>query len=129
MPAEKNFERRIKKRLESVGVYALGTPVQNMPIPPIGYYEKRWGNKMTVSGLPDLHVVINGKSYEIEVKAPNGKANDLQKHIIQQINLCGCTAFVLYEHDEDIPNDDFGFYLDYQGFKHMLDRVVHESIA
>ena len=44
-----------------------------MTVKPIGYYEKRWGNKMTTSGLPDLHIVINGWSFEVEIKAPNGK--------------------------------------------------------
>ena len=53
-----------------------------MKVPPIGYYEKRWGSKMTTSGLPDMHIVINGWSFEVEIKAPNGRASELQKHII-----------------------------------------------
>jgi hypothetical protein len=38
MAAEKLFEERLKKWLETEGIYALGTPVQDMPIPPCGYY-------------------------------------------------------------------------------------------
>lgn len=38
MAAEKSFEERLKRWLESEGIYALGTPVQDMPFPPCGYY-------------------------------------------------------------------------------------------
>ena len=79
MAAEKNFENRIKEFLQSVGIYALGTPIQKMKVSPIGYYEKRWGNKMTTSGLPDMHIVVYNHSIEVEVKAPNGQASVLQK--------------------------------------------------
>lgn len=120
MAAEKNFENRIKQFLQSIGIYALGTPVQKMTVPPIGYYEKRWGNKMTTSGLPDLHIVIKGQSFEIEVKAPKGKASELQKHIIEQIDESGCIGAILYEHSSDIPNDGFGFYINYEQFKETV---------
>ena len=61
MAEEKNFENRLKSWLESEGVYALGTPRDKMPVPPCGYYEKRWGGGRYVkSGLPDMRIVVNG---------------------------------------------------------------------
>ncbi len=120
MAQEKNFENRVKRFLESVGIYALGTPRQKMQVEPVGYYEKRWGSKMTTSGLPDMHIVVSNRSLEIELKAPSGRASDLQKRMIHQIVMCGCQGYVLYEHEADIPNDGFGFYIDYNQFKDVI---------
>lgn len=117
MPAEKNFENRIKKWLTTQGIYPLGTPVQNMKVPPIGYYEKRWGNQMTASGLPDLHVIVKNKSLEFELKAPKGKASELQKQKIEQIIKSGCCGAIVYEHEEDIPKDGFKYYIGYEQLK------------
>ena len=95
--AEKSFENRLKKWLEKQGVYALGTPKQNITIPSCGYYEKRWGGGVyTKKGLPDLHIVINGINIDVEVKAPNGRPSDLQKHNVVQINQSGSIAMILY---------------------------------
>ena len=61
MGGEKNFENRLKKWLESEGVYPLGEPVDKMKAPPCGYYEKRWGGGRYVkAGLPDMRIVVNG---------------------------------------------------------------------
>ena len=120
MAAEKLFENRIKEFLQSVGIYALGTPVQKMKVSPIGYYEKRWGNKMTSSGLPDMHIVVFNSSIEVEIKAPNGRASELQKHMVEQINNSECAACVLYEHQKDIPNDGFKYYINYEEFKDTI---------
>ena len=120
MAAEKNFENRIKDFLQSIGVYALGTPIQKMKVPPVGYYEKRWGNKMTTSGLPDLHIVIKNQSLEIEVKAPKGKPSELQKHMIEQIVKSGCNGAILYEHEKDIPDDGYEYYTEYEMFKRVV---------
>ena len=95
--AEKNFENRLKKWLEMKGVYSLGTSEQNMTVPPCGYYEKRWGGGVyTKKGLPDLHIVVNGINIDAELKAPNGKASELQKHNVVQINQSGSVAMVLF---------------------------------
>ena len=120
MAAEKNFENRIKDFLQSIGVYALGTPIQKMKVPPVGYYEKRWGNKMTTSGLPDLHIVIKNQSLEIEVKAPKGKPSELQKHMIEQIVKSGCNGAILYEYEKDIPDDGYEYYTEYEMFKRVV---------
>lgn len=96
MAAEKNFENRVKKWLESIGVYPLGTPRNKMKVEPIGYWEKRWGGGMfTKSGLPDMHVVVNRKSYELELKSNTGKVSELQMVILNQINESGGFGIVL----------------------------------
>lgn len=117
---EKSFENRLKNWLSQQGIYALGTPIQDMHVLPIGYYEKRWGNKMSSSGLPDMHIVIKGQSIEVELKAPNGKASELQKHMIEQINKSGCDGFVMYEQSKDIPSDYFPYYCDFHSFKELV---------
>ena len=102
MAAEKQFEQQLKKWLESEGIYALGTPKQDMEVSPCGYWEKRWGGgKYTKAGLPDMHIVVNGVSVEIELKAPDGRPSDLQKQKLSQINDAGCIGFVAKPKDFD----------------------------
>lgn len=125
MAKEKNFENRVKRYLESVGVYALGTPKQKMTVKPKGYYEKRWGSAMTTAGLPDLHIVVKGKSIEIELKAPKGKPSILQKRMIDQIVASGSIGAILYEFKKDIPKDnDFKAYIDFELFKVLIDASI-----
>ena len=100
MAAEKQFEEKLKQWLESEGIYALGTPVQDMRKPPCGYWEKRWGGgKYIKSGMPDMHIVVNGISLEVELKAPNGRPSELQIQKLNQIDAAGCIAMVLYPTD------------------------------
>lgn len=81
--------------MESEGIYPLGTSKQSMTVPPCGYYEKRWGGgKYTKAGLPDMHIVVCGISIEIELKAPNGRASELQKQKLSQIADAGCIGFI-----------------------------------
>lgn len=102
MAAEKNFENRFKRWLESQGIYPLGTPKQKITTPPCGYWEKRWGGgQFTKSGLPDMHVVVNGKSFDFELKGPTGRPSELQLFIIKQINEAGGYARVVYPKDFD----------------------------
>lgn len=97
MAQEKSFEELLKRWLESEGIYALGTEKQKMTTPPCGYYEKRWGGgKYVKAGLPDMHIVVNGISIEVELKAPNGRVSDLQRQKLNQIVNAGCIGFVLY---------------------------------
>lgn len=97
MGNEKNFEEKVKRYLKSIGVYPLGTPENKMTVPPIGYYEKRWGGgTFTKSGLPDMHIVVNGLSVDVELKAQNGRPSELQMFVIKQIRAAGGFAFVLY---------------------------------
>ena len=103
MAAEKTFEEKLKQWLESEGIYALGTAKQDMLAEPCGYWEKRWGGgKYIKSGLPDMHIVVNGISIEAELKAPNGRPSDLQIQKLNQIDDAGCIALVLFP--ADFPN-------------------------
>ena len=100
MAAEKNFENQLKDWLTSVGIYALGTPEQDITTPPCGYWEKRWGGgKYIKSGMPDMHIVVNGISLEVELKAPNGRPSELQIQKLNQIDDAGCIALVLFPKD------------------------------
>lgn len=87
----------MKKWLESEGIYPLGHPLDKMPVPPCGYYEKRWGGgRYQKSGLPDMRIVVNGIALEVELKATAGTPSELQKHNIRQINRAGGLGFILY---------------------------------
>ena len=100
MAAEKSFEEKLKKWLESEGIYALGTPVQDMITPPCGFYIKRWGGgKYIKGGMPDMQIVVNGINIEAELKAPNGTPSDLQIQKLNQIDDAGCIAMVLFPKD------------------------------
>ena len=96
MAAEKNFETRLKKWLQSEGIYPFGTPADKMTTIPIGYYEKRFANRMTKSGLPDMHICVKGMSVEAEIKAENGTPSDMQLFMIDQIRSSGGFAVVVY---------------------------------
>lgn len=100
MAAEKSFEEKLKAWLESEGIYALGTPEQDMHTEPCGYWEKRWGGgKYIKAGMPDMHIVVNGISIEAELKAPGNKPSELQKQKLNQIDDAHCTSLVLYPED------------------------------
>ena len=100
MAAEKQFEEKLKAWLESEGIYPLGTGKQDMITPPCGYWEKRWGGgKYIKSGMPDMHIVVNGISLEVELKAPNGRPSEIQIQKLNQIDDAGCIAVVLYPKD------------------------------
>lgn len=96
LAAEKNFETRLKKWLQTKGIYPLGTPGDKMDVKPIGYYEKRFANRMTKSGLPDMHISIKGMSIEAEIKAEDGHPSKMQLFMINQIITAGGFAFVVY---------------------------------
>ena len=93
---EKNFENRLKRWLESEGIYRLGTSSDKMKVPPCGYYEKRWGNAITGSGKPDMLIVVKGKMLEAELKAENGTPSPTQLVILDQIKNSGCKGVVVY---------------------------------
>lgn len=100
--SEKSFEDKLKKWLESEGIYPLGTASQDMIAEPCGYWEKRWGGgKYVKSGMPDMHIVVNGISIEAELKVPPNKPSDLQIQKINQIDEAGCIGVVLYPKDFD----------------------------
>ena len=79
-----------------MGVYPLGTGKDKMTNSPCGYYEKRWGGGYSKAGLPDMHIVLNSISVDVELKASVGRPSELQKHNIVQINQSGSIAMILY---------------------------------
>lgn len=100
MAEEKQFEEQLKKWLRSEGIYPFGTPREKMITKPCGYYEKRWaGGGFTKAGLPDMHIIVNGYSIELELKAPKGQASELQKYNIQLCKWGGSFAEVVKERD------------------------------
>jgi hypothetical protein len=100
MAAEKLFEEKLKRWLESEGIYPLGTPKQDMLAEPCGYWEKRWGGgKYIKAGMPDMHIVVNCTSIEVELKAPNGRPSEIQIQKLNQIDDAGCIAMVLFPKD------------------------------
>lgn len=109
---EKCFENKIKRYLESVGIYPLGTDYKTRVPLPVGYYEKRWGGGLfTKSGLPDLHICIHGHSIEVELKASKGRVSEMQRYMIRQINDAGGHAFTLYPHEFDMFKETIERYL------------------
>lgn len=103
MAAEKQFENKIKKFLHSVGVYQAGTPSNKMEAEQVGWFTKIWGGGYQKSGIPDLVLCVNGFFVTVEVKAPNGKASELQKMNTSRINRSNGIGIILF------PNgfDDF----------------------
>lgn len=100
MAQEKSFEEKLKKWLESEGIYPLGTGQQDMVAEPCGYWEKRWGGgKYIKSGMPDMHIVVNCISIEVELKAPKGRPSELQIQKLNQIDDAGCISMVLFPKD------------------------------
>lgn len=103
MAEEKSFENRLKRWLESVGVYPLGCPRQKMAVPAQGYYNKRWGGgQFTKAGLPDMQIVVNGFCIEVELKATHGRPSVIQSHIIEQINNSGGCGHIIYPKDFEV---------------------------
>lgn len=80
MAAEKTYENKIKKFLESEGAY----------------FVKFFANGYTKVGVPDILACVNGYFVGIEVKAQNGKPSELQLYNIDKIRKAGGFAFVLY---------------------------------
>lgn len=112
MAAEKLFENKIKKYLKDNGVYPFGTPSDKMSVPIRGYYEKRFANRMTKSGLPDLSITINGYSLEVEVKAIYGIPSKLQLFNIDLIRKSGSLGIIVY------PDQ-------WQELKLLIDDLLH----
>ena len=83
--AEKNFENRVVKFLESQGCWCI----------------KYFANAYTKSGVPDLLVCCNGHFLGVELKGPKGRPSELQKWNIQKIKEAGGIAMVLYPKDFD----------------------------
>lgn len=82
---EKRFENKIKDELKKRGIW----------------YVKYFANQMTISGVPDLLLCVNGHFVALEIKAEKGKVSDLQKYQIEKIKCSGGIARVIYPDDWD----------------------------
>lgn len=80
MGPEKRFENKIKLWLTTHGCYHV----------------KFFANRMTKSGVPDILACVNGYFVGIEVKAQNGKPEDLQFHNLRWIRQSGGFAWIVY---------------------------------
>jgi Holliday junction resolvase len=79
MATEKIFENKIKRYIKERG-----------------YCVKYHGNAYSTNGTPDILACINGYFVAIEVKAPEGKASELQLAKIEEIRKAGGFAYVVY---------------------------------
>lgn len=97
---EKLFEERVKRWLNSVGVYRLGTPKDQMQTEPKGYWLKRWGgSKYIPAGVPDMQIVIGVFNLDVELKNERGKVDPLQVQKLNQIRDAGGYAILLRPKD------------------------------
>lgn len=96
MAEEKTFETRLKKWLQSVGVYPAGHPEDKMTVKPVGWYFKVWGGGYQKSGIPDMILNVNGQFVAIELKAQHGRPSDLQKLNVNRIRGSDGSACFLY---------------------------------
>lgn len=96
MAAEKLFEQRVKRWLESEGVYAAGTPRQKITVKECGWYVKTWGGGLQKSGLPDLIINVNGFFFGVELKSDTGKPSELQEKNVVAINRSQGVGIILY---------------------------------
>ena len=76
MAAESKLQSKIIKLLESDGWLVIKTI------------------QLSKNGYPDIFAFRAGKTIFIEVKSPTGKATELQKYRIEQLQSQGFTAFV-----------------------------------
>ena len=85
MAAEKQFENKVKGWLNQLK--KEGKPIK---------FIKIWGGGFQKAGIPDLICCINGIYFEVELKASNGKASDLQEYNIQVTNAANGIGIILY---------------------------------
>lgn len=96
MAGEKLFENRVKRFLESEGVYPAGCPAQKMDAPLRGWYFKVWGGGFQKEGIPDLILNVNGFFLGVELKSERGRPSPIQKKNVSMINRSGGIGIILY---------------------------------
>lgn len=97
MADEKNFENRVKRWLESEGIYPANCPADKITAPMCGWYLKMWGGgQFQKSGIPDLLICVNGIFVSCELKGPTGRPSELQKKNTVMINKSGGIGVVLW---------------------------------
>lgn len=105
---------KVRRWLESKGIYNIGTPKQRKTAGQIGIYMKNHGNMFTVNGVPDYLIDIRGRAIWLEFKATNGRPSIPQVKIVDNINSWGGLARIIYPKDfgevckliEEVINDE-----------------------
>mgnify|MGYP000871443274 CR=1 FL=1 len=96
MAGEKQFEKKVERYLESVGIYQNTTRSQSYTTELRGRFFKVWGGGYQSAGVPDLIVCANGVFISIELKNVTGRPSDLQKRNTDLINQAGGLGVILY---------------------------------
>ena len=96
MTEEKRFEIKVKKYLESIGIYPAGFPEDRMSADPIGWYFKVWGGGFQKAGIPDIICCVSGYFVSIELKARKGKPTELQELNTDRVRKSRGEGVILY---------------------------------
>lgn len=79
--------------------WALPVNATYWAVPNGGKRHNREAARMTKTGLkpgvPDLHVVYDGRLYCLELKAPKGTLSAVQTQMIEKLTLCGVPTVVV----------------------------------
>ena len=52
------------------------------------------------NGIPDLMCIKGGRVMFLEIKTPEGVVSELQQHMLDKLNACGCHARVIRSVEE-----------------------------
>ena len=85
MSKEKDFENKVKKFLDNLG---LGV-----------WYFKHWAGPYSKAGIPDIIACVNNNFIGIEIKAADGKPSALQIRNVELIKAAGGIGYILYPKD------------------------------
>ena len=96
MAGEKQFEKKVERYLESVGIYQNTTRSQSYTTELRGWFFKVWGGGYQSAGVPDLIVCANGVFISIELKNVSGRPSELQKRNTELINQAEGLGIILY---------------------------------
>lgn len=92
MHKEKDFEKKVKKFLDSLGHEV--------------WYFKHWARAYSKSGIPDIIACIAGHFVGIELKKEDGTPSPLQIRNIELIQASKGYGYILYPKDfETFKND------------------------
>ncbi len=58
---------------------------------------KRMG---TLAGVPDVLILMGGRLYALELKAPKGRLTPAQERVLERMKVCGATVATTYGLDE-----------------------------
>lgn len=98
MPREKDFEKKVKIFLDSLGHEA--------------WYFKHWAGAYSKSGIPDIIACISGHFVGIELKKEDGTPSPLQIRNIKLIKEAKGYSYILYPKDFETFKKDIRALID-----------------